>query len=44
MNNTGYSTNTYKGSVSQGFKSFKTADDFAVGLENQSPQPTGCAF
>jgi len=44
MNNSGYSINAYKGSVSQGFKSFKTADDFAKALENQSPQPTGCAF
>jgi hypothetical protein len=44
MNNSGYSINAYKGSVSQGFNSFKTADDFAKSLENQSPQPTGCAF
>lgn len=44
MNNTGYSINAFKGSVSQGFKSFKTTNDFAIALENQSPQPTGCAF
>lgn len=44
MNNTGYSINAFKGSVSQGFKSFKTTNDFAITLENRSPQPTGCAF
>ncbi len=44
MNNTGYSENAFKGSVSQDFNSFKTANDFAKAIENQSPQPTGCAF
>ena len=44
MNNTGYSAKAFKGSVSQGFKSFTTSDNFAKNLENKSPQPTGCAF
>ena len=44
MNNTGYSLNAYKGSVSQGFSAFKTITDFAKTLENKSPLPTGCAF
>lgn len=44
MNNSGYSINTYKGSVSKGFYSFKTANDFALDLANNSPLPTGCAF
>ena len=44
MNNTGYSANTYKCSVSQGFSVFKTSNSFAAALENESPLPTGCAF
>ena len=44
MNNTGYSVNSFKGSVSQGFKLFKTKDNFVKNLENVEPLPKGCAF
>ena len=44
MNNSGYGTQTYKGSVANGFSSFITDQDFAKGIENNEPQPSGCAF
>ncbi len=44
MNNSGYSVNTFKGSVNNGFTTFETVVNFANNLENQNPLPTGCAF
>ncbi len=44
MNNTGYSLNTFKGSVLTGFNAFKTNVDFADNLSNQSPLPGACPF
>ncbi|HBK72269.1 MAG TPA: hypothetical protein DDZ39_11555 [Flavobacteriaceae bacterium] len=44
MNNSGYGTQTFKGSVANGFTSFTFEKDFAKVLETQEPLPTGCAF
>ncbi len=44
MNNTGYSTNAMKGSVSGGFTSTTLDDDFASTLSTLEPLPTDCAF
>ena len=44
MNNTGYSGNAMKGSVTNGFKPVEIDRDFALDLENSEPQPSGCAF
>jgi hypothetical protein len=44
MNNTGYGSNAMNGSVRKGFKPIDLEEDFAVGLESESPLPEGCAF
>lgn len=46
MNTTGYGEGeiAMKGSVEAGFKSYLLAKDFANSVENDSPQPSGCAF
>jgi len=44
MNNSGYSVNTFKGSINNGFSVFETATNFANNLASQNPLPTGCAF
>ncbi len=44
MNNTGYSVNAMKGSVSGGFTSIILDADFASTLSTLEPLPTGCAF
>lgn len=44
MNNTGYSLQAYKGSVSNGFVAANTINDFARELEIEAPLPNGCAF
>jgi len=40
----GYGGTVMRGSVRDGFEEVKIDADFASGLENQPPQPTGCAF
>ncbi len=44
MNNSGFSTLGFRGSVSSGFSEFKTEESFASELATQAPLPTGCAF
>jgi hypothetical protein len=44
MNTSSYGTFTFKGSVSEGFVLFETAQNFATELETQNPLPKGCAF
>ncbi len=44
MNNTGYSTNAMKGSVSKGFTSTTLDNDFAPKLSTLEPLPNNCAF
>lgn len=44
MNTSGYGTQTFKGSVANGFTSFTTEKDFAAAVEKLQPLPTGCAF
>lgn len=44
MNTTGYGGITYYGSVREGFKPRPMPEGFAMDIEKQSPQPTGCAF
>ena len=44
MNNTGYGTEVFKGSVSGGFVADELAQDFATDLATQDPLPSGCAF
>jgi len=44
MNTSGYGTDIFKGSVSQGFAKSTLASDFAIELANQAPLPDGCAF
>lgn len=44
MNNSGYSSLSYRGSVKNGFSEFRTEENFAAELANQSPLPSGCAF
>lgn len=44
MNNTGYGGKTFKGSTLSGFSEEMMPDNFALNLENESPQPDGCAF
>ncbi len=44
MNNSGYSQNALKGSVKDGFTSFSLAKDFGIGLSEEQPLPTNCAF
>lgn len=42
--NGGYSTKTYKGSVSNGFTAFETEQNFAPELANQATLPESCLF
>ena len=44
MNNSGYSLETFKGSVENGFTAFKTSINFAIELADENPKPSGCAF
>lgn len=44
MNNTGYSTKAFKGSVANGFSPEDTTDGFASELETSAPLPDRCAF
>jgi hypothetical protein len=44
MNNSGYSSITFKGSVANGYSEFKTVNNFADNLANLEPLPKGCAF
>jgi len=44
MNNTGYSTQVMKGSVSEGFVKAELPVTFASNLETEEPLPSGCAF
>jgi len=42
MNNSGYGTKAYKGSISSGFKEVIIDKDFALELEKQLPLPKPC--
>ncbi len=44
MNTSSYGTQTFKGSVANGFALFTTAKDFAKELATEQPLPSGCAF
>ncbi len=44
MNNTGYGSSVFKGSVATGFLSEELDPKFAKELESQVPLPSGCAF
>lgn len=44
MNNTGYGSAVFKGSVEAGFVSAQLTIDFAKELETADPLPEGCAF
>lgn len=44
MNNTGYGTKVFKGSVSSGFTADNLSSDFAKELADIEPLPSGCAF
>lgn len=44
MNNSGYGTTVFKGSIKDGFKKTQIEANFASGVESQKPQPSGCAF
>ena len=44
MNNAGYGGQVMKGTVKGGFDTSEVTDDFASGVANQEPLPTGCAF
>ena len=44
MNNSGYGTRVFKGSVIKGFVQDTVAEDFAKETANQDPFPVGCAF
>ena len=44
MNNSGYGTSVFKGSVKDGFKETQIEADFASNVKSQEPQPSGCAF
>ena len=44
MNNSGYGTTVFKGSVKDGFKQTQLEADFASEVKSQKPQPSGCAF
>lgn len=44
MNNLGYGTTVFKGSVKDGFKQTQLDADFAIEVKSQQPQPSGCAF
>jgi hypothetical protein len=40
----GYGGSALKGSVKNGFQEFEINSDFAIDVENEPPQPDGCAF
>jgi len=44
MNTSGYGTQTFKGSVTNGFTTFTSEKDFAKAVEQQQPLPSDCAF
>ena len=44
MNTSSYGSNVFKGSISNGFASENLNVEFAKGLEEIAPLPTGCAF
>ncbi len=44
MNNTGYGSMAFKGSVKAGFKPAMSGAGFAAGLAKQQPLPEGCDF
>jgi len=44
MNNLGYGSRIFSGSVSEGFSSDSLRADFASGLSSQNPLPSSCAF
>lgn len=44
MNNTGYGTAVFRGTVSGGFQAMELSKDFAMELASQQPLPSGCAF
>ncbi|MDJ0696182.1 MAG: hypothetical protein QNJ50_17770 [Mastigocoleus sp. MO_188.B34] len=44
MNNSGYGTTVFKGSVKDGFKPTQLKANFAFEVKSQQPQPSGCAF
>ena len=44
MNNIGYGTSSYKGSVAEGFKGEILPSDFAGDIETEEPQPGDCPF
>lgn len=44
MNNSGYTTAAYKGSVENGFVATTLTDNFAQNLATTAPLPSGCAF
>ncbi|MEM8847656.1 MAG: hypothetical protein AAGD17_11195 [Bacteroidota bacterium] len=44
MNNSGFGTKAFGGSVSDGFNAFELSEDFASDLESSEPLPNGCAF
>ena len=44
MNTSGYGTNTFKGSIANGFTAFTVPKDFATELATQKPLPSNCAF
>ena len=44
MNNSGYGTTAFKGSVKDGFKETQIEPGFASEVKSQEPQPSGCAF
>jgi len=44
MNTTGYGSTVFKGSVANGFSSDNLDAEFAKGLKEVAPLPSGCAF
>ncbi|NER16647.1 hypothetical protein [Spongiivirga citrea] len=44
MNNSGYGTTIFKGTIKDGFEKTIIDNDFAKDLEEQQPLPSGCAF
>ena len=44
MNNSSYSAQGMKGSISTGFKKLTLPENFASNLETTEPLPSGCAF
>jgi hypothetical protein len=44
MNNSGYGGAVYKGSIDDGFEAAESDSSFAALLEQEPPQPDGCAF